>query len=92
VVQVLSNSVAYPGSYVFFIFYPKIWDSDPGPERGKKSGSGMFISQSLATIFGLKIDQFFCQFCVESPDPGSGASGFMMEKSRSGDTSKAPII
>jgi hypothetical protein len=39
----------------------------------KKSGSGMFISQSLATIFGLKIVKFFCQFSVEDPDPGSGA-------------------
>jgi hypothetical protein len=55
----------------------------------------MFISQSLATIFGLKIVKFFFQlthFSVEDPDPGSGASGYMMEKSRSGDTSKTPII
>ncbi len=68
----LTISVADPGSGAFF------WPQDPGSGMGNKSGSGMnnpdHISESLETIFWVKLLKFF------DADPGWKKFGSGMEK------------
>jgi hypothetical protein len=67
---IITNSVADPGSGAFLT----PWIRDPRSWMGKKSGSGSgmnnpdHISESVETIFGVQILEFF--YAV--PDPGSG--------------------